>query len=190
MLVEKVKVPTWDDVYYALVDSAYENDGKKFVEWRETRIDEHFSVKHRFWDTAVLFYVDNFNVEVFDDDGAMCCEDEHEFAGECASGLLESFEGWYGKQNFEANSIADINCWDQAEQFVAKLDGVDESVYDNCCDYLYYGEGLNDLIERGHNYGLSKERTAELWKLAFWFMADGVSSDDPCTTAHTYRYVM
>lgn len=177
-LVEKVKVPGWEDVYYALLDSGRKSEGKRYEDWKEVRIDEHFSVKHRFWHCATMFYTDEYNTEVFGDDGAMCCEDEEEFAGECAGGLLAEFEKWYGRCVHPVESVEDVRCWAQAEPFVNELDRKETAVYENCCDYLYYGYGLGSLMKQGHHYDLPEERAREIWRLAFWYMAEGCMEDE------------
>ena len=186
-MVDKVTIPDWETIFFALCDSAM-TDGAV------VRIDEHFSVIHNWWAEASLFYNDRFRDEfdskLFDtsDIAIICCEDEEEYAGECASTILERFESWYGRQEHPAETIADVTCWEQAEPFVVELDKRETAVYENCCDYLYYGESFVSLMEREHNYGLDEGRVKELWKLAFWFMSEGCMCDDPYVTAWTARY--
>ena len=183
-MVNKVEIPTWETVFYAMMDSAFNGKEVKF---------DKFTIRHEFWGEAKLCYEDDFNSELFDtwDWSIYCCDDEEEYAGECASIVLHKFEEWYEKQTVyvKAESISDVGCWAQAEPFVMELNNTEELVYENCCDYLYYGDGIKNLIERGHNYGISEERTREIWKLAFYFMAEGCMVDDPYTTVGSSRYV-
>ena len=51
-MTEKVNVPTWESMFWALVESM-EQDGK------EVKIDEHVSVKHTRWSRGEMFYVDD-----------------------------------------------------------------------------------------------------------------------------------
>lgn len=166
-MVEKVEVPDFESVLEAMLDSS-EFDGA------EVKIDDHFSVKHRSWGLAELFYSDDFCNKTFDTHrwSIMCCDDDTEFAGSCASIVLDSFNKWYGRQCHPVSAISDITRYEQAEPFIDNLAGTERDVYMNACDYLYYGESLASLIERGHNYGLSESRTKEIWSLAFWYMAE------------------
>jgi len=183
-MVNKVDIPDWETMFYAVLESA--ETGK------EVKLG-NFTVKHKYWCDAELCYEDDFNCEFFStwDISILCCEDEEEYAGECASTLLEKFEKWYERQPVyvEAKSISDVTCWAQAEPFVMELNHTERLVYENCCDYLYYGEGFRSLIDRGHNYDVSEQRTREIWKLAFYFMAEGCMEDDPYTTSGSTRYV-
>lgn len=167
-MVEKVQMPEWENVFWALCESM-EQDGK------EVKIDEHLSVGHKRWCHATLCYTDEYNVELFSDNGALCCEDEEEFAGECAAGLLEKLEEWYERQVNPVDNIFDANCWEQAEPFYdAVWERRERSVLQNCiwgiegCEYNF-----DTLIKNGWNYGLPIERTKELWQIAYWWVAEG-----------------
>lgn len=183
-MVNKIELPDWETMFDAILESAETGKKVKFG---------NFAVKHKYWRDAELCYEDDFNFERFStwDWNILCCEDEDEYAGECASILLRKFKKWYRRQPVyvEAKSISEVTCWAQAEPFVMKLDRRERLVYENCCDYLYYGEGFKSLIDRGHNYEVSEQRTRELWTLAFHFMAEGCMEDDPYTTSGSARYV-
>lgn len=43
-----------------------------------------------------------------------------------------------------------------------------QNAYENACDCHYYGMGPKDW----HDCGIPKERRAEVWKVAFWDMAE------------------
>ena len=166
-MVENVKLPDWEAIFYALLASAESR--------KEVKVDDHGSVRHKYWGDAELEYDDKYERKDFDlwDWNIMCCEDEEEYAGECASLLLEKLEKWHDKQVKPAATISDVSCWEQAEQFVRGLNHIETAVYQNACDYLYYGESFTSLIERDHNYGLPEDRTKEIWHLAFYYMAEG-----------------
>jgi len=181
-MVEKIDVPDMETMFFWLCASA---------ESEKPYTCDNFTVTHDWWGRAELEYEDEYCRKTFDDYGItiLCCEDEEEYAWECAGILLERFEKWYGRQVHPAATISDVTCWEQAEPFVMELNHTEELVYENCCDYLYYGEGFKSLIDRGHNYEISEQRTRELWTLAFYFMAEGCMEDDPYTTSGSMRYV-
>ena len=181
-MVQDIVIPDQYTVFCALMESA---DSSKLVEFG------HFTAIHKPWGNAELWYEDDFNSKRFDTFGItiLCCEDEEEYASSCACILCERFKKWYDRQVHPAARISDVSCWEQAEQFAMGLNHIETAVYENCCDYLYYGESLASLIERGHNYGLPIERVREIWKLALYFMAEGCMCDNPYTTRHTMRYV-
>jgi len=166
-MVENVKLPDWETLFYMLCESAETGKEVKYG---------NIEVKHEYWGRADLWYSDDFNTNKHFDDAFIAiigCEDEEEYAGECASILLEKLEKWHNKQTKPVATISEVSRWEQAEPFVLKLNRMEKAVYQNCCDYLYYGDSFANLIERGHNYDISKERTSELWKLAFYWMAEG-----------------
>lgn len=169
-MTEKVNVPTWESMFWALVESM-EQDGK------EVKIDEHVSVKHTRWSRGEMFYVDDYNVEVFSDFGIsiLCCEDDEEYAGEVASIILERFERWYERQVHPVKSIFDATCWEQAEPFYWEVKvGLESDVFKNCvCGIEGYEYGFDTLIKNEWNYGLPIERTKELWQIAYWWVAEG-----------------
>lgn len=181
-MVEKITVPELETIFYALIESA---ETGKLV-----HIGDHFTVKHTFWGEADMDYTDRCADESFDTFGItiMCCEDEEECAWTCADILLERFNKWYGRQPNPVETVAEVTRWEQAEPFVMDLDEREEAVYDNCCDYLYYGESFASLIERGHNYEVPVERTKELWQLAFWFMAEGCMAENAWLTSGSAKY--
>lgn len=183
MLAEKVTVPEFESIFWAFLESG-ESGGN------EIKIDDHFSVSHKFWGRGELWYRDYYNHELFDDFGIsiMCCDDEEEYANSSAAIVLERFNKWYERRSHPVDSIADVNCWAQAEPFIMKFNFKEDSVFENCCDYLYYGELFASLIENEHNYGLPEDRTREVWNLAFWFMAEGVSAKDPFVPLRAARY--
>lgn len=168
----------WQILFWALCESQ-ETD-------KEVAIDEHFGVRMHEWSYGELFftYTDeellhdgwlSTTTEVFVDNGAMCCEDAEEFAAEVASGLLEQFGKWYERQRRPVDSIFDATCWEQAELFYLDIkSGLEESVFQNC---VWGWEGmeysLKTLLDNEWNYGLSIERTKELWTIAYWWVAEG-----------------
>ena len=182
-MVEKVDVPDMETMFYWLCASA---------ESEKPYTCGNFTTTHSYWGRAELRYEDKYCSKTFDDFGItiLCCDDEEEYAWECAGILLERFEKWYGRQIHPAATISDVSCWEQAEQFVMELNHAEELVYENCCYCLYYGEEFWSLMERGHNYDVPMKRAGEIWDLAFYFMAEGCMGENPYTTSGTLRYVM
>ena len=179
MLIEKRNIPDWEIMFYTLLESAEKND------WVD--IDDNLSVRMYPWDCGELY--NREAGELFESPYVMCCEDDEEFTAEAASHLLRSYEEWMSKQSEPVETIDEIHRWEQAEPFVMDLTRQEEIVYSNCCDYLYYGDSFHMLIENDHHYGMDLERVRELWRLAFWFMAEGCMTEDPYTTRETCCYV-
>lgn len=49
-----------------------------------------------------------------------------------------------------------------------------QNAYENACDCHYYGMGSRDW----NDCGIPQERRAEVWKVAFWDMAEGDNYTD------------
>ena len=49
-----------------------------------------------------------------------------------------------------------------------------QTAYENACDCLYFGMGSGAW----HDCGISKEQRKEVWKVAFWDMAEGENYTD------------
>lgn len=103
----------------------------------------------------------------------MGCESMTELIRYATELLLKRYEKLDKSRTRQVDSIAEITCWEQAEPFVDELDRAERAVYANACDYHYYGMSLQSMIDNGHHCDLPEQRVRELWKLAFWYMAEG-----------------
>lgn len=172
MVVEKVETPSWETLFWALVESMEQNG-------KEVKIDDHFSVKHKEWSRGEMFYTDEHNIKLFDDFCinivSCCCEDAEEYAGEVTNILLDRFNKWYERQVHAVKTIFDATCWEQAEPFYDKVsDRTELDVLRNCVWGIEgFQYSFDTLMENGWNYGLPIERTKELWRMAYWFVAEG-----------------
>lgn len=45
-----------------------------------------------------------------------------------------------------------------------------QNAFENACDCLYFGQGPKDW----NDCGIPKEERQEVWKAAFWYMAEGI----------------
>ena len=53
-------------------------------------------------------------------------------------------------------------------------DPTTQNAYENACDCLYYGMGSGNW----NDCGIPKEKRKEVWKVAFWDMAEGDNYTD------------
>ena len=169
-MVEKKIELDWETMYYALRAAAESNEG-------EYTLNDCMFVCHTDWRRAELHYTDEHSDKVFDTSGIsiMCCDDAEEYSGSCASIILERYNKWLERQVAEVATIFDATCWEQAEPFYWEVKGgLEEDVFRNCvwgwegCQY-----SLQTLLDNGWNYGLDEQRTKELWKIAYWWVAEG-----------------
>ena len=49
-------------------------------------------------------------------------------------------------------------------------DRTKQNAFENACDCLYFGQGPKDW----NDCGIPKEERKEVWKAAFWYMAEGI----------------
>jgi len=174
MLKERNILDTSDEAWLVLFGSLMESaefDGK------EVKVDEFVSVAMKHWYHGRLFVRCDGHTEIISTYRwtVLCCEDEEEWAGEIASILLDEYRKFAARTVSPVKTIFDAGCWEQAEPFYHEIDGsLERLVYENC---VWGWEGmqysLKTLLDNGWNYGLSVERTKELWQIAYWYVAEG-----------------
>ena len=161
----------WQSVFYCLLESSESG------EW--VNVTDAVSVKMRPWECGELY--DSEHEKLFTSRYVMCCEDDEEFTAEAASQLLHDYAGFINAIPDPVQCIEDARCWAQAKPFYdAVMDAslVIRHVFDNCYWGLYYGDyGFETLMENDWNYGLPRELALEIWRIAFWYCAEGCMED-------------
>lgn len=169
----------WQVLFYSLLESA------ETCDWVD--IDEHLSCKLAQWDSAELY--DSHYGELFTQGYVMCCEDEEEFAAEMASGLLKEYRRYVEGIPEPVQCVEQANCWQQVKPFYELLEWGSNipysmkerirAVYENCVAGLYYGDyGFETLMDNGWNYELPRALALELWRIAFWYLAEGFNEEE------------
>lgn len=168
----------WQDLFYSLLESDETGD------W--VKIDEHVSC--RMYPRCAELY-DYDHEELFDSPYFMCCEDREEFVAESAASLLEKYREFMGSRPTPVQCVEQAHCWEQVKPFYELLEWGSNipysmkerirAVYENCVAGLYYGDyGFETLMDNGWNYELPRALALELWRIAFWYLAEGFNEEE------------
>ena len=162
----------WETIYDALLESAETRD------WVE--IGDEFSVRMWPWERGQLHIYEHS--KTFTSHYVMCCDDAEEFTGETASYLLAAYERFLSRLPKPVQCVEKASCWEQVKPFYDAVMGSSQlirNVYHNCYAGNYYGDySFEQLMENDWNYGLPRELALELWRISWWYLAEGYEFEE------------
>lgn len=133
------------------------------------------------WSNVTIYNLDTG--ESFSSPNIWGCYSMTEFIDYTLPMMMELYEKWLAKQPKKVASIFDATCWGEAKPFFEEVwfgnNKLEESVLENCIwGWQGMSYGFDYLIENEWHYGLPIERAKELWRIAYWYVAEGCMEED------------